>query len=174
MAFGQSGFVKSSDQPIPGATVTATQGSQTVSTVTDVDGHYAFGSLPQGTWLMQVEMFGFETLKKDVDFATASAPVNFDLKLTEPQFMRRMGQFAGPGGPGQRPGFAPGGAQSRGAGIPGANGPGARAQNGTAQRTGARSAGDNANQTLDQELQNELNGQNTAAPATANTGESSN
>ena len=156
-SFGQSGFVKSADQPIPGATVTATQGSQTVSTTTDLDGHYAFGALPPGTWAIRIEMFGFETLKKDVDFGTATGPVNFELKLVEPQFMRRMGQAAGAAGPGQGRGFARPGAN------PGAN-PGAP----------QGSAGDRSNTALDQELQNELNSQNPAAPANPSTGENGN
>jgi len=159
-SFGQSGFVKSADQPIPGATITATQGSQTLSTTTDVDGHYAFGALPAGTWSIQIQMFGFETLKKDVDFGTSTGPVNFELKLAEPQFMRRMGQAGGTGGPGQRQGFGQPGAFVRNGGAPGAN----------AARTGTTpgSAGEGTNSALDQELQNELNVQNPAAPVNTN------
>lgn len=173
-SFGQSGFVKSADQPIPGATVTATQGSKTVSTTTDTDGHYAFGPLASGTWSIGIEMFGFDTLKKDVDFSTATGPVNFELKLTEPQFMRRMGQAAASGGPGQRQGFGQGGASPRYGGAPGANGPGSRAASGARSGGGQRSNGEGTNTALDQELQNELNAQNPAAPASATAGEGGN
>jgi hypothetical protein len=37
----QSGFVKSGNQPIPGATVTAKLDNQKFVTTTDADGHYA-------------------------------------------------------------------------------------------------------------------------------------
>ncbi|MBV8705610.1 MAG: carboxypeptidase regulatory-like domain-containing protein, partial [Acidobacteriaceae bacterium] len=74
-ALAQSGFVRSAGQPIPGATVTATQGAQTVSTVTDVDGHYSFPPLGAGSWSVRVEMFGFDALQTDVVFTTAKGPV---------------------------------------------------------------------------------------------------
>jgi hypothetical protein len=91
----QSGFVKSGDQPVPGATVTVTQGSQTLSTITDQDGHYAFPPLAPGTWTATVDMFGFEPLKKDVDFATVRGPVNFNLELKPSPVLQRLQQFAG-------------------------------------------------------------------------------
>lgn len=175
-ALAQSGFVKSSDQPIPGATVTATQGAQTVSTTTDLDGHYSFGPLAEGNWSIQIEMFGFETLKKDVDFGAAKGAVNFDLKLAEAPFMRRMGQFAGGAGQpgmGQRggagfgpPGQAPGTVASNGrTGVPGRPGLTAPAN---------ASGTDNNTQAIDQELQSELNAQNPAAPVAATGGDSGN
>lgn len=94
-AFGQSGFVRSGDQPVPGATVTAQQGTNTVSTVTDADGHYGFPLLGQGAWSVSVEIWGFEKAAKQVDFSSVTGPVNFDLKLQEsPALQRwRQGQF---------------------------------------------------------------------------------
>src|ERR1700688_3246409 len=60
----QSGFVKSGNQPIPGATVTATQGGKQFVTTTDPDGHYAFSQLGEGPCTVEVQMFGFEAVKK--------------------------------------------------------------------------------------------------------------
>jgi Carboxypeptidase regulatory-like domain len=80
-AFAQSGFVKSGGQPIPGATVTVTRRGTTFSTVTDPDGHYTFPLLASGSWTVTIEMFGFETLQKDVDYSALKGPVNFDLEL---------------------------------------------------------------------------------------------
>ncbi|MFL6415720.1 MAG: TonB-dependent receptor [Bryobacteraceae bacterium] len=174
-AFGQSGFVKSSDQPIPGATITATQGSQTVSTVTDADGHYALGTLAPGVWKVQVEIFGFETLKKDVDFGAAPGPLNLELNLAEPQFARRMGQ--GAGGPEQRQGFGRGGGFPRAGTGGGTNGPIPRREGtGGPPNADAPSTANNtnANQIPDQELQNELNAQNPAAPTASAGGENGN
>ncbi len=164
-AFAQSGFVKSGGQPIPGATVTASQGDKTVSTVTDADGHYVFPLLDPGTWTITVEMFGFETLRKDVDFASATGPVNFDLTLKPSPVLQRLQQLA------SRNGAAPGGSSSnRGATRAGAPG----APNSTANRganagsNGGANAGANAE--LDQQLQSELNGdsQNAGVPAAGN------
>ncbi len=141
--FAQSGFVRSGDQPIPGATVSITQGDKTVATVTDGDGHYAFPPVAPGTWAVTVEIFGFETLKKDVDYAAASGQVNFDLELKPSRILQRLQQFA------------------------------ARrntAANTGGQDTSPR--GDNGQQ-LDQQLQDELNSQQqqsvpAAAPAGGN------
>ncbi len=140
------GFVRSSGQPIPGASVTLVQNSQTLTTVTDKDGHYGFYEVGPGSWSVTVEMFGFETLKKDVDFSAAKGTVNFEIQLKESQMLQRMQRFAQGGGasPGPRGGTTnapPGG--------------------GTATRNRAT----DGNNTQDQELQNELNAQqNAGAP----------
>jgi hypothetical protein len=89
----QTGFVKSGDQAIPGAVVTAKQDSRTISAVTDQSGRYAFSPLGPGIWKLTVEMFGFETLAKDVDYSAAKGPVNFDLRLKESAFVKRLQQF---------------------------------------------------------------------------------
>ncbi len=173
-AFAQSGFVKSGDQPIPGATVTVTQGDQTFSTVSDTDGHYAFPPLAAGTWTASVEMFGFATLKKDVDYATAPGPVNFDLELKPSRVLQRLQEFAARRNAGAGNGNGAGGAGGFGrpgglSGTAGANGRtgGAISSSRTTGNRGAGSGGENAD-TLDQELQNELNSQqqNGAGPTT--------
>lgn len=106
-AFAQSGFVKSEGQPIPGATVTASQGGQERSTVTDADGHYTFPPLAPGNWTVSVQMFGFEPLQKTVDYAREKGPVSFELKLQEPAMVQRLRQFAArASGGGQTTGFS--------------------------------------------------------------------
>ncbi len=90
----QSGFVRSGAQPIPGATLTAACSGQVLSTVTDADGHYGFPPLAAGDWSVTVEIFGFETLKKQVDYSAAKGPVNFEIQLKQSAFAQRMVQFA--------------------------------------------------------------------------------
>jgi hypothetical protein len=134
-AWSQSGFVTSAGKPIPGATVTATQGSQSFSTVTDQDGHYGFPPLGSGTWTVTIDMFGFEPLKKEVAYATTNKPVNFDLQLKESAILQRMREFQarrnagggiGPGGAGRGNGAGNNGQQNAsrapgtGGGMPGA------------------------------------------------------
>ncbi len=94
----QSGFVRSAGQPIPGATVTATQGSQKFSTVTDADGHYGFPPLAAGNWSISVEMFGFEPLAQQADYAAVKGPVNIDIRLKESATVRRLQQWAAAAG----------------------------------------------------------------------------
>ena len=90
----QSGFVKSGNQAIPGATVTATQGEKQFVTTTDQDGRYAFSQLGEGPCTVEVQMFGFEPVKKPVDYAKSPA-ADFSLKLRESPVAARLAQSAG-------------------------------------------------------------------------------
>jgi uncharacterized protein (TIGR03435 family) len=54
----QAGYVRAAGQPIPGATVTATQGATKVVAFTDENGRYTLNLAP-GMWDVQVEMLGF-------------------------------------------------------------------------------------------------------------------
>src|SRR5262249_19591205 len=63
--------------PVPGATVTVTQGEKTLVTVTDQRGVYSFPDLADGPFTIQVEMLGFSTVKQEVNAPTAE----FELKM---------------------------------------------------------------------------------------------
>ena len=67
--------------PVPGATVTATQGDKKVVAVSDTQGVYSFPDLPDGTWTIQVEMTGFAPIKQDVAIAPNAPAGNWELKL---------------------------------------------------------------------------------------------
>lgn len=70
----QHGRVLFGGLPVPGATVTVSQGDKKVVAVTDETGGYFFPDLAEGTWSFQVEMQGFATVKKDVTVTATSAP----------------------------------------------------------------------------------------------------
>ncbi len=147
-------------QAIPGATVAITQAGQTFSTVTDSDGHYGFPPLAAGNWSVMVDMFGFQPLKKDVDFSAAKGPVNFDLELKPSQMLQRLQQFAARrngqvGGP---------------AGFGSSNAAG-NAAVGTGRR--GASAGQ-ANQQFDQEIQSAVESQQQSAAAPPSGSQTSN
>ena len=59
--------------PVPGATVTMTQGAKQVATVTDEQGIYEFADVADGAWKIEIRMRGFETLTGDVRIAPAEA-----------------------------------------------------------------------------------------------------
>src|SRR5271154_4170622 len=67
--------------PVPGATVTATQGDKKVVAVSDTQGVYSFPDLADGTWTIQVEMTGFATIKQDVAIAPNANAATWELKL---------------------------------------------------------------------------------------------
>jgi hypothetical protein len=83
----QHGKVQFGGLPVPGATVTVTQGDKKVVVITDENGIYSFPDLAEGTWSFQVEMQGFTPVKQDVTVAAAPAapaPIpsqDFDLKM---------------------------------------------------------------------------------------------
>lgn len=76
-----SGQVTFDGLPVPGATVTAKQGSQKFATVTDGEGFYVFPDLANGTWTVTVEMPGFATASEQIDVEPNSKPTMWQLKL---------------------------------------------------------------------------------------------
>lgn len=79
-AFAQSGIVKSQGIPIPGATVTATQGGRTIVTTTDENGRYNFQGLTPGACKYEVRMFGFRAEQRE-----AQIPSQLEWNLQIPQ-----------------------------------------------------------------------------------------
>ena len=66
---------------VPGATITATQGTQRVVAISDQLGSYSFADLVDGTWKIEVEMQCFSTLEETVTIAPNMAAAKWELKL---------------------------------------------------------------------------------------------
>jgi hypothetical protein len=92
----QTGVVKSANQPIPGAAVTATQGNTTIVTATDQNGHYSL-QLGQGVWVVKVTMVGFQTAEKGLTVSNAARELDFTLQLKESPMAARLRGAAGAG-----------------------------------------------------------------------------
>jgi trimeric autotransporter adhesin len=75
------GNVKFGGLPVPGATVTATQGEKRLSTITTQQGVYTFADLADGAWKIRVEMLCFVPLEQDVTVAANGAAAEWELKL---------------------------------------------------------------------------------------------
>ncbi len=67
--------------PVPGATITATQGDKRLVAITDQKGAYTFKDLPDGAWKLQVEMLCFATITRDVVIAPGAPDAIWDMKL---------------------------------------------------------------------------------------------
>lgn len=80
-AAGEQGQVTFATAPVPGATVTASQGDKRVVTTTDVQGVYRFPDLSDGPWTIEVDMLGFEKASQDVTVAADAQPANIELKI---------------------------------------------------------------------------------------------
>ena len=80
LAAEHHGIVKSGGLPVPGATITATQGDKKVVTTTDDAGFYSFPELADGIWTISVDMLGFAKTTRDVGVAEDAPSPMWDLK----------------------------------------------------------------------------------------------
>ena len=73
-----SGKVRFGGLPVPGATVTASQGDRHAAAITDEMGAYRLTGLADGACTLRVEMSGFEAVSREVALPSAET---FDLKM---------------------------------------------------------------------------------------------
>ena len=71
---GHSGHVTFGAVPVPGATVTVSNGEQRLEVTTDGEGWYRVAELAPGVWTVRVEMAGFELVEGDIDVRPGAAP----------------------------------------------------------------------------------------------------
>ncbi len=81
MASEYHGVVTSGGLPVPGVTVTVTQGGKKFVAVTDLQGFYSFPTLTDGAAAIEVDMTGFTTIKQEVAVAPNGAMGKWDLQL---------------------------------------------------------------------------------------------
>ncbi|HEY6392832.1 MAG TPA: TonB-dependent receptor [Bryobacteraceae bacterium] len=77
----QHGLVKFGGLPLPGATVTASQGEKKLAAITDQQGLYSFAELPDGVWTIQIDMLCFVPIKQDVQMAAGAPALEWEMKL---------------------------------------------------------------------------------------------
>ena len=75
------GVVKFGTVPVPGVTVTATQGDKKLVAITGQDGAYAFPELADGVWNIQVEMLCFAPLKREIGISEGAPAAEWELKM---------------------------------------------------------------------------------------------
>jgi trimeric autotransporter adhesin len=91
------GQVKFAGMPVPGVTITATQGDKKLIAITDQQGVYTFRDIPDGAWTLQAEMLGFVPLKQEITLS-AQVPFNptWELKLMSFDEMKAIAPAAPP------------------------------------------------------------------------------
>lgn len=82
--------------PLPGAIVTATQDSKTVSAVSDASGAIVFDDLADGKWIIEIQMQGFAPLHSEVTVAPNRPAASWELKLLPPEQIAALAQPAKP------------------------------------------------------------------------------
>src|ERR1700761_1837736 len=75
------GRVRYGGVPVPGATVTLTQGSTELSTVTDSQGVYEFPNLAEGSWKISIELRGFAPLQGAVTIGPTDEQGEWTLEM---------------------------------------------------------------------------------------------
>jgi hypothetical protein len=75
------GDVTYGGMPLPGATVTATQGTKTLTAVSDQDGSFQFDDLGNGQWTIKVEMELFSADQATITIAPNMPAATFEMKL---------------------------------------------------------------------------------------------
>ncbi len=83
------GVVRSGGLPVPGATVTATQGDRKVVTVTDEQGRYLLQDLSPGTWEIEIALTGFRTARRTLELP-ATAVLEWSLEIEPPAARPRL------------------------------------------------------------------------------------
>jgi trimeric autotransporter adhesin len=90
------GQIKFGGLPVPGATLTASQGDKRFVAVSGQDGSYSIPDLSDGVWNVQVEMLGFAPLKQDVTVAAGMPAADWDLKMMSLDEMKAIAAPAPP------------------------------------------------------------------------------
>jgi hypothetical protein len=75
------GVVTFGGLPVPGATVTVTQGDKKLVALTDQQGAYSFPDLADGIWKIQVEMLCFAPISQEIGITPDAASPTWELKL---------------------------------------------------------------------------------------------
>src|SRR5215469_13459366 len=75
------GTVKSAGLPLPGVTITMTEGDKKLVTTTDERGAYSFPDLADGVWNLEIEMFGFAKITRIIGIAPNAPSPDWELKL---------------------------------------------------------------------------------------------
>src|SRR5580693_4088190 len=75
------GLVTFGGLPLPGATVTVTQGMKKLTTVSDQGGLYAFADLADGPATIEIEMQCFSTIHAEITVSPTIPPGQWELTL---------------------------------------------------------------------------------------------
>lgn len=78
-----SGIVRAGQRPVPGATVTATRGAETQTTITDEGGAYQL-DLDPGDWKLSIQMFGFAPAEQGLRVGADATRLQWSLTFGVP------------------------------------------------------------------------------------------
>jgi trimeric autotransporter adhesin len=86
------GRVRYGGVPVPGATVTLTQGSTEISTSTDSQGLYEFPNIAEGAWKIGIELRGFASVRSSVTIGATNEQGEWTLQMLDLKDLLSMAQ----------------------------------------------------------------------------------
>jgi hypothetical protein len=86
------GRVRYGGVPVPGATVTLTQGSTELTTVTDSQGLYEFPNVAEGSWKISIALRGFAPIRGTVTIGATNDQGEWTLQMLELKDLLSMAQ----------------------------------------------------------------------------------
>ena len=86
------GRVRYGGVPVPGATVTLTQGTTELSTSTDSQGLYEFPQIAEGSWKISIELRGFTPVKSSVTVGATNEQGEWTLQMLDLKELLSMAQ----------------------------------------------------------------------------------
>src|ERR1700760_710557 len=86
------GRVRYGGVPVPGATVTLTQGLTELTTVTDSQGLYEFTNAAEGSWRISIELRGFAPMRGSVTIGATNDQGEWTLQMLELKDLLSMAQ----------------------------------------------------------------------------------
>ena len=86
------GRVRYGGVPVPGATVTLTQGSTELTTVTDSQGLYEFPRIDEGSWKISIELRGFTPVSSAVTIGATNDQGEWTLEMLDLKHLLSMAQ----------------------------------------------------------------------------------
>ena len=92
----QYGQVTFNSLPVPGATVTATQGDTRIVVFADVDGRYRLSGLADGPYVLRVEMIGFTPMTRDLIAGDEATQPAVELALAPFDEIRKIANISKP------------------------------------------------------------------------------
>src|SRR5579862_5967665 len=84
------GRVRYGGVPVPGATVTLSQGSTELTTVTDSQGLYEFPKVAEGSWKINIELRGFTSMSGAVTIGATNEQGEWTLQMLDLRDLLRM------------------------------------------------------------------------------------
>jgi len=75
------GLVTFGGLPVPGATITVTQGAKKLTTVSEQGGIYSFPDLADGAWKIEIQMQCFSAIQADITIAPNTPAAKWELQL---------------------------------------------------------------------------------------------